>query len=205
MKSQKKEELIFNEYIQTFLIKYKNFNLNINLSIIRRKIQKSFFNLKKEIEYCFVTGFCMGLLPKLPGTFASLYALILSLYLIKHFDYAVYLFITYIFFILGLKSIKRYEKENNVHDSPETAIDEVIGMFFAISLSYPFLEKNDVYILFWQGFIIFILFRIFDILKPGYIKEIDKNVQGEIGTILDDVIAGFYSAIIFIFINSFFF
>jgi len=42
----------------------------------------------------------------------------------------------------------------------------------------------------------FIIFRIFDIVKPPPIKQIDKNLRGGIGVMLDDVIAGIFTNIV---------
>ena len=56
-------------------------------------------------------------------------------------------------------------------------------------------------------FIIFILFRIYDICKPFPINYIDKNLQNAVGVILDDVIAGIYTvlSLIIIILTKFYF
>ena len=52
----------------------------------------------------------------------------------------------------------------------------------------------------------FILFRLFDIWKPFPINYIDKNIEGSIGVMLDDILAGIYTivvlTIIFFFIGG---
>ena len=51
----------------------------------------------------------------------------------------------------------------------------------------------------------FILFRLFDILKPSIIGKIDKKVKNAWGVMLDDIAAGIFastSLLIFIFIAS---
>lgn len=125
--------------------------------------------------------------------------------LLKYCSYSFILFLTYILFVFGVKEIEKYEKENNVHDAPETSIDEVIGMFFTVILSYPLLNINNNTILSIQLVILLILFRIFDILKPGIINFIDKKINNSFGVIADDIIAGFYSAMIFTFFSALFF
>ena len=50
----------------------------------------------------------------------------------------------------------------------------------------------------------FVLFRFFDIVKPGIIGYIDRKTEGGIGIMLDDVVAGLFAGIIFIFVSPFF-
>ena len=68
---------------------------------------------------------------------------------------------------------------------------------------YVFLEKNNLIDFILYTFVSFILFRIFDILKPFPINKIDQNIKNGFGVILDDVIAGIYSIIVLIIIIFF--
>lgn len=80
-----------------------------------------------------------------------------------------------------------YERLFEVHDPKEIVIDEVVGYVIAM-LWLP---------LTWQSFVAaFVVFRIFDILKPGPIRAIDRRVKGGLGTILDDVAAGLVTSVI---------
>ena len=74
---------------------------------------------------------------------------------------------------------------------------------YEISHGYEKLA-NDALIFY---FIIFILFRIYDIFKPFPINYIDKNLQNAVGVILDDVIAGIYTVLtlIIIILTKFYF
>jgi len=71
------------------------------------------------------------------------------------------------------------------HDPSIVVIDEVLGM----GISLLFLPRN-----FWLFFIAFLLFRVFDILKPPPINLSQKLPAGW-GIMIDDVIAGFYALI----------
>ena len=84
-------------------------------------------------------------------------------------------------------------------------IDEVVGQALPL-LFIPIYETlypahNIVYFIFS-----FILFRIFDVLKPYPIKYVDENVKGALGIMLDDVLAGFFTflliSITFFFIGA---
>jgi phosphatidylglycerophosphatase A len=48
----------------------------------------------------------------------------------------------------------------------------------------------------WQTLLVgFLLFRFFDIAKPGPIKTLDKRMDGGVGIMADDVLAGIFSLI----------
>lgn len=158
-------------------------------------------NFMEEIKYCFVTGFYSGLLPGAPGTFASILGIIISAEMLMHFNYSLILFITFLFWLYGLKTIEWYEKKFNIHDDPKTAIDEIIGILFGILFIYPLLDLKEHWRWGIELVIFFALFRYFDIVKPGYIKKIDQKIDGALGTVLDDIIAAFYASIIFMLIK----
>lgn len=157
-----------------------------------------------EIRYFLLTGFYLGKLPKMPGTYTSIGTTLLLFILLKFTNYITILTISYILFVFSVKEIDKYEKKHNIHDAPETSIDEVIGMFFAVILSYPMLNITNDLILSIQLLILLILFRIFDILKPGIIGFVDKNVNNSFGVVADDIIAGFYSAVFLTYATLFF-
>jgi phosphatidylglycerophosphatase A len=73
-----------------------------------------------------------------------------------------------------------------VHDHPAIVWDEIAGMMVAM-LAAP------------QGWswtvLAFALFRLFDIVKPWPIREIDHGIRGGAGIMLDDVLAGILAAL----------
>ena len=78
-------------------------------------------------------------------------------------------------------------KALNVHDHPGIVWDEIVGYFITMFM----VPKS------WLWIVIgFILFRVFDILKPWPISLADKKVHGGFGIMLDDVIAGVFALII---------
>jgi phosphatidylglycerophosphatase A len=71
-------------------------------------------------------------------------------------------------------------------DPQEVVIDEAAGMFLTVFL----LPVS------WLSFISgFMLFRLFDILKPFPIGTIDRRIRGGVGIVLDDIVAGIYANI----------
>jgi len=127
------------------------------------------------------TFFYLGKLPIAPGTWGSLGALIVWLFL--PITISVHLSVILILFIFGVYSSHRVAKYLNVHDPSEVVIDEAVGM----GISLFILPHNlDLYLL------AFILFRLFDILKPSFIYQL-QNLPSGWGIMLDDVIAGLFT------------
>ena len=87
-------------------------------------------------------------------------------------------------------------------DPKEVVIDEFVGQLIALALCIPstklFIDEiasshltqmhlqNIAYAL---AFLPFILFRLFDILKPWPVGYVDKNLKGYLGIMVDDVLA----------------
>ena len=102
-------------------------------------------------------------------------------------------------FVLAIISITLYTKSIKKHDAREIIIDEFLGIYLIMIFSYNYILLNE----FVKIFLIFILFRIFDIAKPYPIDRIHKNMNNSFGIILDDIIAGIYTIIILTIINAF--
>ena len=130
------------------------------------------------------TFFYLGKLPFAPGSWGSLGALLL--WLLLPVTFSVHLSVIIILFVLGVYSSSRMAKYLDDHDPSEVVIDEVVGM--GISL-FMLPHSPGLY------FLAFILFRVFDILKPSFIYRI-QNLSGGWGIMLDDVLAGLLTFII---------
>lgn len=123
----------------------------------------------------------VGLIPKAPGTFGSLLA-VLVWWVVQPQSLGVQATLILVAFLLGWLATHFYEKWNHHHDPKEVVVDELIGMWMTL-----FAVPKGMF-LFVIGFL---LFRLFDIWKPGPIGWIDRKVPGALGTILDDIAAGF--------------
>ena len=127
------------------------------------------------------TFFYIGKLPFAPGTWGSLSALVLWYFLPT--SVLIHCSIIITLFIVGVYSSNEVVKEMSISDPPEVIIDEVTGM--GISL---FLLPHD----FRLYIIAFIVFRIFDILKPTFIYRV-QSLPGGWGIMIDDVLAGMFT------------
>ncbi len=127
------------------------------------------------------TCFRIGFLPKAPGTFGSLLAVVFVPLLF--YSSLVSLLLIVALFVIGAYSAGRYATIDN-SDPSEVVIDELVGQFLTFYLVNLFTE-----ITFLGVMMSFILFRVCDIIKPWPICYFDKNIKGGFGIMFDDVLA----------------
>ena len=84
-----------------------------------------------------------------------------------------------------------------VHDDPHIVFDEWVGVWIAL-LPVVYLGQKAMPLAWISILLVFLLFRIFDILKPFPINWADKKVSGGFGIMLDDILAGIMSAVVWI-------
>ena len=148
-----------------------------------------------KINFLFVTLFGIGKLKKIPGSYASLATTIILFFLFHVLELSpntILIGIILIFFI-SLYSVKIYIKNLENKDPKEVVIDELIGQSIPICLyeiAHEGIRQTSDVLTFY--FIMFILFRIFDITKPYPVNYYDRNFKNSFGVIMDDVCAGLY-------------
>ena len=130
------------------------------------------------------TGAFTGYFPFAPGTFGS-FIMAGILYCSSVSSPLMLSVITAVLFFAGVFASEQTEKELG-KDPSIVVIDEMAGM----TCSLLFLPKTLVV---W--FAAFLLFRIFDIVKPYPIRRLEK-VKGGWGIMLDDIGAGIYTAVL---------
>ncbi|GAC35478.1 phosphatidylglycerophosphatase A family protein [Paraglaciecola polaris] len=132
-------------------------------------------------------GFGSGLAPKAPGTFGTLAALPLVCLLAYSTSLSGYLLITLLVSVVGIWLCDKTARDMMVHDDSSIVWDEIAGMLIAM-IAVP---------ISWQTLLLgFVLFRIFDILKPWPISYLDARVHGGFGIMVDDLLAGFFTLIL---------
>jgi phosphatidylglycerophosphatase A len=135
------------------------------------------------------TVFGLGYIPFFPGTFGSLFALALSLQLIfinSELSFAVPLFLLLFSLAAGFPAVKKLLESSEDKDPKWIVIDEVAGQSVALLLSPP---------TFYSYLGAFILFRLFDIVKPFPIGRLER-LRGAWGVIADDLLAGVFAGLI---------
>ena len=154
-----------------------------------------------KINFLFVTLFGIGKIKKVPGSFASL-ATILFLFFLFHVlnvSPNFVLFSVIIIFFISFYAVDIFIKDLTNKDPKEVVIDEFIGQSIPICLyevAHNIPKETDQILKFY--FIMFILFRIFDITKPYPVSYYDKNFKNSFGVIMDDVCAGLYVVVILV-------
>ena len=133
----------------------------------------------------FATGFYSGLIPRAPGTWGTAFALV-PWYFCRNLGLLNYLLLLFTLFVFGFFVAGSAEKILDKPDPSCIVIDEVLGLFVTLTLAPNHPAA-------WM--IGFVLFRIFDIVKPFPISWIDGHVHGGIGIMIDDVVAGIYALI----------
>ena len=138
----------------------------------------------------FITVGFSGLSPKAPGTVGSFVSLIIGLFLLQFLHVSTLFLLSLLVTVIAIKQIDIYENETQTHDNSEIVIDELAGMWIALSICG--INSSNIIIM---ASLAFIFFRIFDIWKPSIIGKIDRDVKGGLGVMGDDVVAGIAAGI----------
>ena len=148
-----------------------------------------------KINFLFVTLFGIGKIKKIPGSLASLVTTLFLFFLfhILNISPNIVLISVIIIFFISLYAVYIFIKDLENKDPKEVVIDEFIGQsiplcLYEVAHNVP---KETAEILKFY-FIMFILFRIFDITKPFPVSYYEKNFKNSLGVIMDDVCAGLY-------------
>lgn len=132
----------------------------------------------------FALGMGLGLAPKAPGTFGTLLGI--PVLLLMPENLWIYLVVLVLLYVFGVWCCDECSKYLGVHDHGGIVWDEVVG-YLVTMIALPVT---------WQWMLAgFIVFRIFDILKPWPISWVDRHVHGGSGIMIDDVLAGVFAAV----------
>jgi len=149
----------------------------------------------KKINFLFVTLFGIGKISKIPGSIASLVTTVFLFFLfhVANISANIILVSIIVAFFISLYSVNIFIKELDNKDPNEVVIDEFIGQSIPICLyeiAHKGTKETSQVLMFY--FIMFILFRIFDIVKPYPVSYYDKKFKNSFGVVMDDVCAGLY-------------
>ncbi len=140
----------------------------------------------KQCTLFLATGFYVGYIPIAPGTFGTLAGLPFCL-LFAMVSVRTAVFMIVFFSAAAVLAAHQAEKYLEKKDSGLIVIDEMVGIAVTF-LMIPFTAETAV-----LGFYIF---RILDIVKPYPIKMLEKKIQGGLGVVLDDIVAGIFGNLI---------
>jgi phosphatidylglycerophosphatase A len=132
-------------------------------------------------------GFGVGLIPFAPGTFGTLLAYPLFLLIEPRLVAGEYLLALAALFVAGIWASQATGRHLGVADYGGIVCDEIVAFMLVLF----FTPGTPV----WQG-AAFVLFRLFDILKPPPIRYFDRTLRGGFGVMFDDIVAAFYALLV---------
>lgn len=134
-------------------------------------------------------GLGSGMAPFMPGTFGSLAAIPLW-FAFFYFSPIFYWLLMIAAFVFGCYICQKTSDDTATQDAGNIVWDEFVGMWITLFF-IP-------YVTWYWLFIAFVLFRLFDIIKPWPISWFDQKVSGGLGIMIDDVIAAIFAAAVIV-------
>ncbi len=138
------------------------------------------------------TWFGIGKLP-ISGTAASLAALPVAYAIHIIFGNFTLLGASLILFVVGWLAAEKFLNEypDKGDDPKEIVVDEVAGQWLVLAVLYPT----------WHSYLVgFLLFRLFDIVKPWPVSWADRELKGAVGVMFDDFLAAMYPVMVYLII-----
>lgn len=132
------------------------------------------------------TSFGSGFSPKAPGTCGTLTAIPIA-WALARLGSGPFIAGTLVVTLLGIWAAGAFMRATGTHDDQRIVVDEVAGYLVTLLL----VPKTYLTLA-----LAFVLFRLFDIWKPGPIRWIDDHVQGGLGVMADDLAAGVAGALV---------
>ena len=133
-------------------------------------------------------GFGAGLARVAPGTWGTLVAIPIALLLRATTGDAGFALVTLLLFVAGAWAAHVTGRELGVPDHGAIVIDEIAAFLLVL-----FFTGTD-----WPRMgVAFVLFRVFDIVKPPPIRQLDAAMKNGLGVMLDDLLAAGYALLVF--------
>ncbi len=154
--------------------------------------------IKRFLITFFATAAGSGLTPKAPGTAGTVVGLLL-VYGLQSLSFTTRFVLFVLLFIVGWWASLEWSKIKNQKDAQTIVIDEVLGYWLTLILLEFF--WGEVFTFNVRLTFAFFAFRLFDILKPPPIRQLDRwgkhfeiGPLQSLGVIVDDLLAGVYAA-----------
>jgi phosphatidylglycerophosphatase A len=133
-------------------------------------------------------GFGAGLAPFAPGTWGTLLALPFYWLVAPQLGTRAFLLLLAVLFAIGIWACERTGRAIGARDHRGMVWDEIVAFMLVLF----FVPAGPV----WQA-LAFLVFRLFDILKPPPIRYYEQTFKNGFGVMLDDLVAAFYTLIVF--------
>jgi phosphatidylglycerophosphatase A len=133
-------------------------------------------------------GFGAGLAPRAPGTWGTLLAVPLYWLIEPRLEAHEFLLLVAALFAAGIWACGVTARAIGVSDHRGLVWDEIVAFLLVLF----FVPADAV----WQT-AAFVVFRLFDIVKPPPIRYYERTFRNGFGVMLDDLVAAFYTLIVF--------
>jgi len=144
----------------------------------------------KSLSKIIATFFGVGYFPFAPGTLTSLIVVLLYKFYLHSLSWPFYLLLLFLLFLVGIFTSTKYSLEIKKHDPRRIVIDEAFGQLLVL------FRIGESWGTGWLPLLsCFLLFRIFDIIKPFPIKKVETLPEGW-GIVMDDLVAAVYAGVI---------
>ena len=137
-------------------------------------------------------GFGLGLAPVAPGTFGTLLAIPLAAVLRLYLSDAAFAAAIVALFALGVWAAEVAGRNLGAADHGAIVWDEVVA--FLVVLFFVGAHPLSIMVAFG-------LFRLFDILKPPPIRQLERAFKNGFGVMADDLLAAGYTLLVFSFLH----
>lgn len=142
------------------------------------------------IRRLFLSFFGSGFAPKAPGTVGTLASMPVGALVLFYLGAQSLFMLTFAVTVIGIVEVNRYESITRRHDPSWIVIDESAGIWLTMVItSYAQSYIESAYLYPAVLLASFLSFRLFDITKPSTIGWIDRNLEGGLGVMLDDILA----------------
>ncbi len=144
----------------------------------------------KSLSKIIATFFGVGYFPVAPGTLTSLIVVLLYKFYLHSLSWPFYLLLLFLLFSVGIFTSTKYSLEIKKRDPRRIVIDEAFGQLLVL------FQIGESWGTGWLPLLsCFLLFRIFDIIKPFPIKKVETLPEGW-GIVMDDLVAAVYAGVI---------
>ena len=142
--------------------------------------------MEKSVEYLWSTCMGLGKYPA-PGTIGSIVGAVLYLFF-SFLPFTLHLILWLLVLSYTVIAAAKVSHHLNLVDPQQVISDEVVGMWLVLLIVSPSYVSAGVFA--------FILFRVFDITKPGPVAKAEK-LSGGVGIVADDIVAAIISIVFF--------
>lgn len=158
-----------------------------------KKIKPTAALMLSNPHHFIAQGFGSGLSPIMPGTVGTLFGWLVFDVLSQRwpavFTEAHWAWIIGLGFLLGIIVCERTGRALGVLDHGSIVWDEIIAIWLVLLFMMPADFATQCWAVFW--------FRVFDIIKPPPIAYFDQHLKGGFGVMWDDIVAAFYTLLLF--------